>query len=324
MVSAIHVELTHRCQAECPMCVRTGNDKVGTAELTVYEFMKILPPDELKRVNHIYFCGNYGDPLACQDILEILRYTRTQNFNMKIGVITNGGLGNTETWKSISNLTDYVTFSVDGDKDTNHLYRRKVQWDKIERNIKTFIKRGGNANVDFIVFKHNEHQIDQVKTMMLDWGVSNFNVKKSYRAHKDGIEQTTISKYQNNKGHINVIQDREHLLRNAVIEPKCKKEDMIYISATGHVWPCCWIEIDLYKKNFDIECNDIKILVNLYGLESVNGKKNSIKTIKNSKIFEKIEESWSKNRLNVCSKRCSAFLDGYTHQYGTERSVDSG
>ena len=54
-----------------------------------------------------------------------------------------------------------VKFAVDGLEDTNHLYRRKVNWGKVWANMTAYSQAGGFGIWNFIIFKHNEHQIDQ-------------------------------------------------------------------------------------------------------------------------------------------------------------------
>ena len=55
---------------------------------------------------------------------------------------------------------------LDGLEDTNHIYRRYTDWSKIERNAKTFLNAGGKGSWVFIVFKHNEHQVDEAESYL--------------------------------------------------------------------------------------------------------------------------------------------------------------
>jgi hypothetical protein len=69
----------------------------------------------------------------------------------------------------------------EGLEDTNHLYRQKVKWERVMENAKAFIDRGGHAKWDFIVFKHNEHQVDEARQLAMDMGFEKFQVKKTGR-----------------------------------------------------------------------------------------------------------------------------------------------
>ena len=67
-----------------------------------------------------------------------------------------------------------VIFSVDGLSDTNHLYRQNVVWDNVERNMRVSFAAGGRARWDFIVFGHNEHQVDEAQRTSRELGCRTF------------------------------------------------------------------------------------------------------------------------------------------------------
>lgn len=56
----------------------------------------------------------------------------------------------------------YVIFSVDGLEDTNHIYRRNVKWHKVISAMETYGNTGARGIWEFLKFKHNEHQKDEV------------------------------------------------------------------------------------------------------------------------------------------------------------------
>jgi MoaA/NifB/PqqE/SkfB family radical SAM enzyme len=78
-----------------------------------------------------------------------------------------------------SNSQNWVTFSIDGLEDTNHIYRRNVVWNKLIENVQEYISSGAYAVWDFLIFKHNEHQIDQAKDLAKTLGFKEFVPKKA-------------------------------------------------------------------------------------------------------------------------------------------------
>lgn len=54
-------------------------------------------------------------------------------------------------------------FSIDSLKDTNSIYRVDSQWNKLMENASAYLKFGAKARWDFLVFKHNEHQVEQAQ-----------------------------------------------------------------------------------------------------------------------------------------------------------------
>jgi MoaA/NifB/PqqE/SkfB family radical SAM enzyme len=91
---------------------------------------------------------------------------------------------NPEWWSKLGTLLTgdpdhWVTFSIDGLEDTNHIYRRNVKWDRLMANAKAFIEAGGRAHWDFLIFKHNEHQIEQARQLASQLGFARFVPKKA-------------------------------------------------------------------------------------------------------------------------------------------------
>lgn len=174
----MHIELTNACNAACPMCVRFHNNSplarpdLEVGQITLEKFQKYFPPEVIKRCKLILFCGVHGDPCVARDTLEICEYIASVSSTTAVRVNTNGGMRRAEWWSKLGNLFSkfphdkspaywQVTFSIDGLADTNHLYRRNVNWNILLENVQAFINAGGNACWDYLIFRHNEHQIEE-------------------------------------------------------------------------------------------------------------------------------------------------------------------
>ena len=64
---------------------------------------------------------------------------------------------------------------------TNHLYRQGVNWANVERSMDAFIGAGGRARWDFLIFEHNQHQVDEAETLAKRKGFEKFMKKKTGR-----------------------------------------------------------------------------------------------------------------------------------------------
>ena len=191
----MHIELTNACNAACPMCVRTYNNSPLTrpdleiGQISLEQFKKYFPPEIIKKCNLILFCGVHGDPCTAKDMLEICKYINKVSRNTAVRVNTNGGMRKPEWWAELGKLFSEhprssgnywcVTFSIDGLEDTNHLYRRNVKWNAVMDNVSAFINAGGTAMWDYLIFKHNEHQIYQAKDLATKLGFNEFIPKKA-------------------------------------------------------------------------------------------------------------------------------------------------
>jgi MoaA/NifB/PqqE/SkfB family radical SAM enzyme len=188
-ITTVHLEVTERCNASCPQCARNinggeVNPLLHDAELSLNDVKKILKPKFIKQLKRLYMCGNYGDPISARDTLEIFQYLRKHNDSMQLSFHTNASAKTPEWWSKLPSAmgkNHYVVFSVDGLEDTNHLYRQGTVWKKIMENAEAFIAAGGRARWDFIVFGHNEHQVEEARALAERMGFEKFNVKKSNR-----------------------------------------------------------------------------------------------------------------------------------------------
>ena len=188
-IKTIHLEVTQNCQAACPMCDRNMNGEginphINLDELSLEDCKDIFPIKFIKQLDTMYMCGNLGDPIVAQDTLEIFRYFREHNPHMWLSMNTNAGARDEAWWTELAQIygrMGAVIFSVDGLRDTNHIYRQNVVWDNVERNMRAFINAGGRARWDFLIFEHNQHQVEEAEALADKWGVEKFMKKKTGR-----------------------------------------------------------------------------------------------------------------------------------------------
>ena len=177
---SVHLELSTLCNSICPWCPRyqdfspNVNPLIKEGAYTLERFKKHFPYDFIQQIEFWTFAGDYGAPCTCPEILDIIEYILSiKDCNIQIN--TNGGMKNTKFWKQLGELMRgspdvtytqqqkrYVIFSVDGLEDTNHIYRRNVKWHKVISAMETYGNTGARGIWEFLKFKHNEHQKDEV------------------------------------------------------------------------------------------------------------------------------------------------------------------
>lgn len=189
----IHLEITTKCNAGCPMCPRhyphtsTVKEEIGLVDMTLEKAKKILQPSLIKNLKNLLICGNYGDAISSMHLIPILELVRSINPTTDIILATNGGARTPDFWKKIARLVTRVDFAIDGLRDTNHIYRQFVNWDILERNLKIYTSESVKLNKKnhsrwvMNVFKHNEHQVDEAKNLARSWNVSAFRERYSNR-----------------------------------------------------------------------------------------------------------------------------------------------
>lgn len=201
-ITQMHIELTNGCNAACPMCVRFHHNSPLTrpdlkiTQITIDQFKEWFSPEFLTQCNLILFCGVHGDPCVARDMYEICEYIAEASPTTKILVNTNGGMRTPDWWDKLGKLFAsksgwQLTFSIDGLEDTNHLYRRNVVWSKLEQNVRAFTKHRPRCDWDFLMFKHNEHQVEEARLKCREFGITNFVPKKALGVD-DGTRLTAM------------------------------------------------------------------------------------------------------------------------------------
>lgn len=345
-IKTVHIELTDKCQAQCPMCARNyhgGKTRpfIRNGDISIKQFKEWFPRNFLAQLENFYSCGNYGDPAFAKDCLEIYAYVRECNPKVRLAIHTNGGMRNPIWWSKLAQYNIEVIFAVDGFKGKHELYRKNTKFDKVIENLKAFIDAGGNARVDSLVFAHNELEADMLEDYLLKLGVKQVNFVSTtrfyemteYEVHDDegNIEytiapaQTERFKRTPNKA-LNDLVDKDYrdsVVEAAVIEPKCVNE--IYVDPYGNIFPCCWLGGDYLEEPLE-EKLPIHYLRNL----SVDNTKRVLKVVgipkcqdnvldSNNNLFEKLPEFWQgKNKCLTCTRQCSKMVYNDNNKYSVD------
>ena len=280
-VRRIQIELTTRCNARCPMCMRNYrgvdyNAGYPVCELSLIDIKKILTPGILASVMQpgpsvngrvpinynfqgINFNGNLGDFANAKDGAEIVNYLIEQG--VRVDINSNGSARNPDWWAKLARPGVRIGFALDDLADTHNLYRQDTDWHKIIANANAFIAAGGHAIWRFIPFDHNRHQEDECKKLSREMGFARF--ENIY----DGRDQSPVfnrdGKFSHHIGTAfapdNQVPDVRPMLENhitwynsktfrnakdsEVLNLQCthKINREIYIAADGSVYPCCYL-----------------------------------------------------------------------------------
>jgi sulfatase maturation enzyme AslB (radical SAM superfamily) len=328
-IRRIQIELTTKCNARCPMCMRNYrgsdyNSGYPDCELSADHIRHILSPTVMQRLQQntqgsltINFNGNLGDFASARDAAEIVEYLVDQQVTVTIN--TNGSLRNTSWWSRLARSGVTVGFALDGLADTHSLYRQDTDWHKIIANAQAFIKAGGQAVWRFVPFDHNRHQESECRDMAQYLGFVRFEniydgrdrtpvyirsgqfshyIGKPYDGPPPAISDMLVS-------HINWY-DSKTVKVAADVNPlkiNCthKMNREIYIAADGSVYPCCYL--GFYPATMKHPGND--------QLAPMVQENNALEYDLEHcvKWFDRVEQSWaaesiSAGRLYACVNSC--------------------
>ena len=258
-IRAVHLEISTRCNAGCPGCPRNMGgvdivDDYPIHDMTLAEAQTIFQPSFLQQLKSININGNLGDFVTARDALKIVEYFLKQNPKLYLTISTNAS-AKPAIWEPLGKLNVTVFFRIDGLEDTHQLYRQYTDYNFILKNAQKFIAAGGNAIWTMIKFDHNLHQIEECRKLseqlgfkrfeLVDHGRNQFSVFNRNREFSHDIGENIEPKNWEEKVAWWEGSRRNNLI-DPVVEPKpikcqVKRSKSLYVSATGEIYPCCWL-----------------------------------------------------------------------------------
>lgn len=203
---SIFLDACTLCQLNCPRCyMRMYPEKVkkgfGLGYLKFKNFKKLVDNNNFKRIE----LANNGEMFLNPELPEIVKYAFYKNINLHAIVGVNL---NYLTDEMAEALVKYqfrqITVSIDGaTPKTYAIYRRGGDFNTVINNVKkiNYFKKKYNSQYPiltykFILFGHNEHEIDQAKDLAkkLDMEMlfmQNFDKSYSPVKNKELIKQKT-------------------------------------------------------------------------------------------------------------------------------------
>lgn len=325
-IRRVHIELTTRCNARCPMCMRNYrgfdyNSGYPEAELYLDHIKHIFNPTLLSQLaqNPAYgvnFNGNLGDFALSRDGVEIANFFA--DAGVRVNINTNGSLRSPAWWGKLARPEIQIGFALDGLADTHALYRQDTDWEKIIQNAKSYIKAGGRAIWRFVPFDHNRHQEQQCRELAQELGFVEF--ENIYDGRDSGPVYTRQGEFSHWLGKPGPVPSLRDMLNSHVtwfdsntikiakdtptlnLACRHKMDREIYLAADGTVYPCCYLGFYPSKMNHAGN-SQIKTMV-----KENNALKYDLEHCLN--WFDQVEQSWQKDsiadgRLYACVNSCN-------------------
>jgi len=324
-LESIHIEITNRCQASCPMCPRNIHGGIENPQLTIndwsYEdFVRIISPEVLHQLKELNFCGSFGDPILNNDLIKMCQYIKNTAPNLRVEIHTNGSARPKAWWQQLAEAmpgNHTIEFALDGLADTHALYRVGTDWQKVIDNAQTYMSAGGHAAWMFIRFKHNEHQVAQAEKMAKDLGFSKFKLKDTRRfetekfavVDRDGT--TTHYLEKPTASIVNFVNSRDletypSWPNKTDIDCFALRHREVYIDACYTVMPCCILAAFIYT-NYDKSILEKYNLYHEYSNIGIGGKIQK-------QVFEFIDELGGTENINALNRSIKDIIDDNTWQ----------
>jgi len=239
----ISIEPTDYCQLECPECP-VGINKRKSGHKIDFDVFKSIINDISKDIFHVIFYFQ-GEPLLHKNLAEMIKYTH--NAGIFTSTSTNAQLLNNNNAKEIvlSGL-DKIIISMDGvTQDVYASYRVGGQLDLVLKGIEyiNFWKKELHSvtpfvEVQFVVFKTNEHQLSEMRLFAKRLGVFRLSFKTAqlYNYEFGHPLLTTIPRYARYKQ----MPDGRYVVKNSLPNRCFRAWSGAVVSSRGEVLPCCF------------------------------------------------------------------------------------
>lgn len=238
------IEPTTSCNLRCPQCpsgLRQFTRETGMLDVNRYAKMLNELGPQLHSVT-LYF---QGEPYLHPNFLQLVKMAKEK----KLFTITstNAHYITAQTAKAtIESGLDKLIISVDGtDQASYKQYRVGGDFEKVIEGTRHLVeqkrvskRKHPHIVWQFVVFKHNEHQIDAIKKMGKQIGVDEVSIKTAQVYDFEDAHQTIPNNLRYSRYKINAEGKFE--IKNKLLNQCWRMWQGCVITWDGKVVPCCF------------------------------------------------------------------------------------
>lgn len=243
MPLSMEIEPTTSCNLRCPQCpsgLREFTRDTGMLDLNLYKkIIDELHPELVWLI--LYF---QGEPFLNKSFLEFVKYAASKN--LYTATSSNAHYFTDEMAKAtVESGLDRLIISIDGtNQETYSKYRKGGQLNKVIEGTENLLKWKKELGIQtphiiwqFIAFKHNEHQIPEIKKLAKEIGVDELGIKTAqiydYQTSNEFIpENEDLSRYSKTES--------GYQIKNKLLNQCWRMWRGSVITWDGLVVPCCF------------------------------------------------------------------------------------
>lgn len=242
-----YIEPTLFCNLRCPACptgLQLGLRPSATIKWDLFQ----SAIDELGDYVFSLYMYNWGEPLLHRQTPEMVKYAKSKD--MSIVMSTNLSLKLSAEYidRLVQSGLDRLIVSLDGTtSDVYDKYRLRGEFELVRENMlriqeakKRFGMQTPKVVWQFLVFKHNEHQIGQALSEFKEWGADEVVVEGAIMPvapHDEGYEPSTIPEFNlYHQAHHSRLETEKH---DKSGRPCSWLYGIFVLNPNGSVSPCC-------------------------------------------------------------------------------------
>lgn len=264
-------------------------------------------------------CGTESEPSLNPDLGRIICYLKNKQRATLVRVSTNGATHDQDWWYQIgTQMAHYkrsvqFIFSIDGIGRSHEAYRLGTSYQSVIDNAKSFIAGGGTAIWQFLVFQHNEDQIDMARKMSRMHGFFDFYLKYTNYFRREGISNL-VYHYRGEEYRLkeskNARQVSDEIPQSdSQISCYSLNSREIFVDHEGYLYPCSWFKSSLMGSFSPVGTENTSEVVRQFRSDRTNLRKRMINDIlDDTQLWQSLSSSWGNSvlRPRVCELYCSS------------------
>lgn len=276
--SAVMVEPTNICNLKCPLCPSgNGTLKRKKGYMSLSLFKQVV--DQIAKNTWMILFWNQGEPFLNPDILDMISYSAQ---NKIFSLLSTNGNKMPNAKEIVDSGLDSLIVSLDGaTQQTYNKYRVNGVLDKVLHNVRDLVqaKKERNSKTpyikwQFIVMKHNEHEIEKIRKLADEVGVDELQLKTVQIYSKEDIfnflpQNPKYRRYKTNGSDFELKYKIRNRCRRLWTQP--------VVNWNGEVSVCCFDKDIKYKIGNIMETDFKKLWKNE---KFMNFRKNILKNRK--------------------------------------------
>jgi MoaA/NifB/PqqE/SkfB family radical SAM enzyme len=174
----VKIEPTNFCNFQCPGCwTGTGEYPGAKGTLDFDKYTKMV--DQISAHAYKLILYMWGEPFINKNICKMIEYATSKNMAVQISTNMNVFRPEIDAPKLVASGLEHMIVAIDGvSQEVYETYRVGGRVDKVIANVEAIVaekrrqrKRYPFIELQYIVFPHNVHEMDQVRELAARLGV---------------------------------------------------------------------------------------------------------------------------------------------------------
>jgi len=159
-LKTIGIEITGRCNLQCKHCYMTSKREVLVEEISCKRWLKFFDDLKTEFGNKVSIQITGGEPLARNDIFEILTHLKKLGF--RVTLASNGLFFSLENIKELKKYVVVLSVSLDGFEESHNYLRGALVFKQTVENVKLAKELGiKNLGIKTTVHKNNFQELNK-------------------------------------------------------------------------------------------------------------------------------------------------------------------